>query len=248
MIKDGSKIVAWFSCGNASAINTKLLLETYPNCNIVVARCVVPNEHPDNDRFSDDCEKWFGVPILKLQSSKFKDCWEVWEKKRYLSGIRGAPCTIEMKKAVRWEFEKQFDPAYQSFGFTSEEKGRAERFIKNNPEIKIISMLIENGVSKDDCHNLVAAAGIKRSILYDLGFANANCTACVKVTTVKYWAKVKKYFPEEFARMDELSTRLKCRLILYKGKRIYLHEIPDDVDPDAKLRGSPECSILCSAS
>jgi hypothetical protein len=55
------RIVSWFSCGTASAVNTKLVLAEYSTTHDVrIARCIVPEEHSDNDRFAADCERWFG--------------------------------------------------------------------------------------------------------------------------------------------------------------------------------------------
>ncbi len=61
-----SRIVCWFSCGAASAVATKLAITQYGKENIIVARCVVHDEHFDNDRFAADCARWFGMKITKL--------------------------------------------------------------------------------------------------------------------------------------------------------------------------------------
>jgi hypothetical protein len=123
------RIVSWFSCGDASAVMSKLVLKRYVKTHeIAIARCVVPEEHPDNDRFAADCEEWFGQAVLNLRSIEYASCEEVWKKRRYMAGVKGAPCTIEMKKAVRWEFESQWHPDIQAFGFTAGEKKRADTF------------------------------------------------------------------------------------------------------------------------
>jgi len=137
------KIVCWFSCGCNSAVAAYATTIMYPEYEITIARCVVDNEHPDNDRFHKDVEKWLGREIISLRSKEFRDCWEVWEKRNYLSGINGAPCTIEMKKVPRWEYQTQFNPDYQVFGFSSDEEVRAARFISQNPEVNLLTPLIE---------------------------------------------------------------------------------------------------------
>lgn len=121
-----SRVVSWFSCGAASAVATKLAIEKYGS-GVIVASCVVNNEHPDNERFLKDCEKWYGTNILRLKSEKYADCWDVWEKTKFLVGIRGARCTTEMKKIVRQKFQKVSDK--QVFGFTIEEQSRAEQSV-----------------------------------------------------------------------------------------------------------------------
>ena len=49
------RIVCWFSCGAASAVATKLAIaDNAGRFPLIVARCIVREEHPDNDRFAAD--------------------------------------------------------------------------------------------------------------------------------------------------------------------------------------------------
>jgi len=128
------RVVCWFSCGDASAVATAMAIKKYlGRINLVVARIRIENEHPDNDRFAEDCSQWFGVPIINLASTKFKDAWDVWETKRFISGVNGAPCTTELKKAVRLEFQRAYD--LQIFGYTQEEREREQPFSKRTISI-----------------------------------------------------------------------------------------------------------------
>lgn len=123
------RIVAWFSCGTASAVTAKQTIVRYGvEHEVVVARCLVPEEHEDNERFAADCETWFGQPVLRLKSDEYESCEDVWCRRRYMSGPNGAVCTVEMKKAVRHAFERSWKPDLQAFGFTAEERKRAKRF------------------------------------------------------------------------------------------------------------------------
>lgn len=238
-------IVSWFSCGAASACATWLAQQTEPD-EVVIARCLVANEHSDNDRFASDCERlWFKQPIVNLTNPEYADCWEVWEERRYISGIKGAPCTTEMKKVPRWSFEREHDPVAQVFGFTAEEKYRADRFREQNPEIKLITPLIDAGIKKEDCYLWLKAAGIELPVMYKLGFSNNNCICCAKATSIVYWARCRALFPVQFARMAELSRRFGVRLTRLKGKRIFLDEIPADVDWRKRDRENVECGLLC---
>lgn len=236
-------IVSWFSCGAASALATALALDLYPE--VTVARCVVDNEHVDNERFHDDCEKWFGKEIVRLRSVDFADCWEVWESRKYISGIKGAPCTLEMKKAVRWQFEREHNPTGQVFGFTSEERSRADRFRSQNPDVALLTPLIDFELTKGCCLDALMVRGIRLPEMYQLGFSNNNCIGCAKATSIVYWARTRHFFPEQFNRMAELSRRIGCRLTRLKGKRIFLDEIPFDIDWRKKDRENMECGLLC---
>ena len=56
-----SRLVIWFSCGAASAVACKIALNdkelTKDFDEVVVAYCKIQEEHPDNDRFLEECEK-----------------------------------------------------------------------------------------------------------------------------------------------------------------------------------------------
>ena len=67
-----SRVVCWFSCGAASAVATKLAIaENAGRDELVIAYTGVINEHPDNQRFLKDCERWFGKQILILTNRKY---------------------------------------------------------------------------------------------------------------------------------------------------------------------------------
>lgn len=88
-----ARTISWFSCGAASAVATR---RAKPD---VIAYCETGSEDEDNARFMDDCRAWFGQEITVLRNPDFVDTWEVWGKRKYISGIAGAPCTSELKKA-----------------------------------------------------------------------------------------------------------------------------------------------------
>lgn len=242
------RIVSWFSCGTASAVNTKLILAEYGKiCDVRVARCIVPEEHEDNDRFAADCERWFGVPIINLRSSEYESCEDVWTRTRYMSGIGGARCTVEMKKAVRFAFEAEWMPDWQGFGYTADEAARIASFRQHNPEVIIRSLIAERGLGKPDCHAIVERAGIVLPMMYRLGFPNANCIGCVNAQAPRYWNRVRRHFPDVFASRAKLSRELGVRLV--KGtagarERQFLDEL-DPANDEEDAEPNAECSLLC---
>lgn len=242
------RIVSWFSCGDASAVNTKLLLSRYSATHdIAIVRCVVPEEHEDNDRFAADCEAWFDQPIIKRQSTEYDCCEDVWKKRRYMSGVAGAVCTVEMKKAVRWAFEREWHPDLQAFGYTSDEQDRADRFCRQNPDVRLVTLLIDDGLDKEACHALVNRAGIALPVMYRLGFNNNNCIGCVKAQSPAYWNRVRRHFPDVFAARAALSGELGVRLVkLSTGNRDRISL--DELDPEmgaGEIEPKMDCSLLC---
>jgi hypothetical protein len=229
------RTIVWFSCGAASAVAAKLVLQDTPGA--VVARCLVNNEHPDNSRFAVDVASWLGAEVVNLRSAKYKDCWDVWEKRRYLNGPAGALCTVEMRKKVRLDFAQEGD--INVFGFTSEEADRATRFEDNNPGVGCRFPLIERGVSKTDCYDVIRQAGIELPAMYRMGYHNANCIGCVK-GGAGYWNKIRNDFPDIFARMVMLEKSIGASCI--NGQPLATLDPRAGRHKDLEL---PDCGLFC---
>ena len=228
---DGERIVCWFSCGATSAIATKIALEKYQGIVPVdVCYCDTGGEHDDNMRFLKDMEAIYGQPIKVLKNPKFDSIWDVWEKRRYIAGVRGAPCTYEMKIKVREDYQRPTD--IQVFGFDAGEISRKERFESNHPTAYIECPLIDTGIKKLDCLDTLRGLGVELPMMYRLGYRNANCIGCPKGQQ-GYWNKIRVDFPEVFDRMAKLERDIGAAINkTYKGgkrERIFL----DELDPDA---------------
>lgn len=241
-------IAVWFSCGAASAVAAKLMVDRYgPVANVRVVNNPVAEEDADNRRFLRDVEHWIGQPIELAKRARYPNASarEVWAKKRYMAGTEGAPCTQELKKFARQEWENNNATDLHVLGFTAEERQRHERF-KLFERDNIFSVLIEDKLTKADCFNIVQRAGIDLPRVYKLGYPNANCVGCVKVTSPKYWNLVRRVHPETFADRAAQSREIGVRLVEVGKKRIYL----DELDPN-EPRGRPlkkydfDCGIFC---
>lgn len=238
-------IAVWFSCGAASAVALKRTVEQYGDrYNILAVNTILKEEDEDNQRFKEDVAKWAGVEILHAGNRLYPDnsIVTVFNKRKYMSGVKGAPCTGVLKKEARYQFELENKIDYHVFGFTLEEKERSERFIKFERS-NIFQVLINDGLTKQDCFNIIVAAGLRLPAIYTKGFPNANCIGCVKATSPTYWNLVRREYPEVFKERAEQSRALKCRLVRVKGKRLFLDELPEDA-VGGKLK-SYECGIFC---
>ena len=242
---NAERIVVWFSCGAASAVALKLTLGKYPYARVRAVNNPIAEEHPDNRRFLHDVAEWCGIDIELAVNSKFPSgsCAEVWDKRKAMSFPHGAPCTQVLKKEARQEWESRNKVDWHVLGFTADEKARHDRFVLGERE-NVLPVLIDAGMTKADCGDIIRQAGIKLPAPYDHGMPNANCLGCVKATSPTYWNLIRREFPEAFAERAEQSRRLGVRLVRVKGKRIFL----DELDPAAKGRPiwtMPECSIFC---
>ncbi len=230
-----ARIVGWFSCGAASAVAVKLT-------GAMPVYCDTGAEHPDNDRFAWDCAGWFGKAIYRIKG-QYDDTWDVWQKRRYLAGVEGALCTIELKVIPRLEFQRPDD--IHVFGYTADASDitRANRLRANYPELTVSTPLIDRGLTKSACLDMVQRAGIKLPPMYALGFQNNNCIPCVKATSPAYWALVRKCFPDKFDRMAKLSRDLDVRLCRINNERAFIDEIPADHPTTNPIQ--PSCDFLC---
>lgn len=239
----GRRTLVWVSAGAASAIAAKLILSDRP---ATLAYCDTGAEDPDNARFLLDLEKWFGQAVTRLKSEKYADTWDVWERRKYLAGIDGAPCTVELKVSPRLLFQRPDDA--HVFGYTANARDveRAALLRATYPELTISTPLIERGLTKAACLAMLEGAGVQPPRTYALGFPNANCIPCPKATSPNYYALVRKHYPEQFARLAALSRTLDARLTRLKGVRSFIDEIPADHPTTNPL--VPSCDFLCVLS
>ena len=238
-----NRVVCWFSCGAASAVATKLAIAKYELLwDVVVVRCIVKEEHPDNDRFAADCEKWFGQPILNLMNEEYDgSVMKVIEKRKYISGVAGAPCTMLLKKQVREKFQRPDD--LHIFGYCADEQDRYDRFLDAN-NIQCEAPLLDRGLSHADTLGMIKNAGIELPEMYKLGYQHNNCQGCVKATGQGYWNKIRTDFPDKFWQMAGASRALGVKMVEAKGRRIYL----DELEPGTgRYQDEPEiqCGIFC---
>lgn len=232
-----SRRVAWVSAGAASAIAAKL------GAPDVLAYCETAAEDADNARFLHDVERWIGMDVVRLKSERYRDTWDVWEQERYMAGIYGAPCTRELKRIPRENWQHADD--IHIFGYTADaaDVRRAAMLRENWPEMCIETPLIERGLTKEGCLAMLSSAGIQPPRVYAMGLQNANCIPCVKATSPSYWALVRREFPAEFRRAAEMSRRLGVRLTRLSGSRAHIDEIPADHSTTNPI--SPACDMLC---
>lgn len=219
--------------GVNSGVVGKFVLDKIPTA-IPVHCSMGSSVHADNLRFLDDLEGWYGKPILRLKSEKYSCIDDVFESRKYLSGINGAPCTSEMKFVPRMNFQLPSDRHYWGYAADWRDAKRFKAMREAYPELLQSSPLIEMGMLKEQTHAYLAECGIRRPYVYNIGMPNGNCLCCVKATSPNYWAHQRMWFPLIFARRAEQSRRWGVRLTRINGIRIFIDEIPLDWPTDIK--------------
>jgi hypothetical protein len=244
---EGELIVVWFSCGAASAVAAKKTIEKYhPTNPIRIVNNPVKEEDDDNRRFLLDVSNWLKWRIELATNSRFPSCSavEVWEKRKFMSSPMGAPCTIELKKHARQEWEAKTSPDWHVLGFTWEEKHRYERFIESERS-NVLPVLIDEKLTKQHCFDILLSAGIQLPLAYRLGYPNANCIGCVKATSPTYWNHVRKQHPDVFAQRAVQSRQIGAKLVRVNNQRIFLDELHPLQKGNPMKSYDIECGIFC---
>lgn len=247
------RVVIWFSAGITSAVAAKIATIEYYNVHPVhLVNTDTGSEDIDNYRFMDDVSKWVGVNLEVIRNEKFNNTFEVYDKFKFFKNRYGARCTLELKKNVRRNYEN-LETDLQIFGYSSDEEKRAQLFCENNPEVNTYFPLIEHGITKEMCREVIFKQGISEPRTYGLGFKNANCLAfgCVK-GGMGYWNHIREVFPDVFWKMAEkereLSFSINAKEKVENGRRvkipIFLDQL-DKSDGNYKFEKEIQCGLFC---
>lgn len=244
------KFVSWFSAGITSTIATKMALDKYGKDAVDIIFFETGSHHEDNERFIAQCEeRIFGKKIEVHQHKKHKTVDDVI-KLGFINSPYGAYCTKLLKKDIRIKLQKSRTWDHQIFGFEFEKKeiNRALRFKEQYPETNPVYPLIDAGISKKQCVELLAKYDVDLPAMYKLGYTNNNCVGCVK-GGMGYWNKIREDFPEVFDLMAKREREIgaTCMRQLIKGKKepLYL----DELEPGRGRNEPPitgECGVICA--
>lgn len=199
----------------------------------------IDDQHEDTLRYLYDCERYLHCHIETLQSP-YKTVDAVVRTFGYVNGPAGAKCTEVLKRRVRKEWEATInEPITYVWGYDVDEKHRADRLLEAMPQYNHEFPLIDRIITKRDAHGMLLKTGIKRPYMYDLGYPNNNCIACVK-GGMGYFNRIRRDFPKAFEQRAEMERCYGHSCI----NGVYL----DELDPErgAKEIGIfPECGIAC---
>lgn len=229
-------LVSWFSCGCSSFVATYLMRDKVDE----IIYTHIDNQHSDSLRFLHDCEKLLNRKITVIQSPYFSNTLDVFRSTGIINTPFGAPCTRILKKQVR-KYWQDKHPGKHSYiwGFDCSERKRADRLIESMPDYNHIFPLIDNLMDKTDVHGLCERLGLKRPLMYDLGYNNNNCVGCVK-GGMGYWNKIRVDFPDVFNNMAKLEREINSSCI----NGVFLDELSPDRGRNEKII-LPECGIFC---
>lgn len=165
---------------------------------------------------------------------------DVIEKTRCINTPYGAPCTQKLKKDVRKQWEREH-PEHHTYvwGFDCNEVNRAKRTEQSLTDYDHEFPLIDNGITKEQAHGIAWKLGLKRPVMYELGYPNNNCIGCVK-GGMGYWNRIRQDFPEVFERRAKQEREINHSCI----KGVFLDELkPDRGNINDEVM--EECDIIC---
>lgn len=235
------RFLVWVSCGAPSAVAAKMAIDKYGDrCELLYCDTSL-HEHPDNQRFLADVERWTGSPVRRLRSNEYPDMdintvfLREGRQRNQKSG--GAVCTDRLKRQVRKAYQWSGD--VHIFGYTFEEVKRIEQFEIDNPHLDTEWILADAFIGKSDCLRIIREAGISIPVMYLLGYHNNNCIGCVKGGK-GYWNKIRRDFPAQFDAAAKRERVLNDRIL----RDCFL----DQLDPSSgRYDDEPdiECGAMC---
>lgn len=238
-MKMKSKIkVCWISAGVSSFIAGYLERDTIDKYIYID----IDDQHPDSMRFIKDCEKVLGkeIEILKSPYESVENAVKACGLFRIVhTGF--APCTAWLKKRVRKEWEQahtDYDITYV-WGMDCNEKHRADNLVDTMTDFEHCFPLIDRCLTKAEAHGMCESLGVKRPLMYDMGYNNNNCVGCVK-GGMGYWNKIRADFPEVFESRAKLERKLNNKIL----KECFLDEL-DENRGRMSDEISTECDIFC---
>lgn len=227
--------VCWFSCGISSFVACYLAKDID-----MIIYTHVADQHPDSLRFLHDCEDLLGRHIEIIKSSRFEGVDDVIDYAHCLNTVYGAPCTRFLKRQVRKDWEAANPDHYiYVWGYDMNERRRAEAVVQSMSDYEHEFPLIEHGLTKEECHGIADMLGLKRPVMYDLGYPNNNCIGCVK-GGMGYWNKIRVDFPDVFARRAKQERETGCTCI----NGVYLDEL-DPARGRMDMEVMEDCTIAC---
>jgi len=235
---DDKLTVSYFSAGVSSAVATRIAIAEIDH----IVYTHIDDHHDDTLRFVADCEAWFGKPVERRQHELYKDVETCCRAVAFIRSPAGAPCTTRLKRRLRKRFERDHPGKLRCvWGLDATEIDRAERIEDAMTDCEHWFPLIDRGIDKEEAHRILAASGIRRPRMYDLGYHNNNCVGCLK-GGMGYWNKIRVDFPEIFAARAKMERDIGYPILGRRDGRL------DELDPDAGRHAGPivgDCGIMC---
>ncbi len=206
------KHVVLFSSGASSAVAAHRVLQEREATLLFTDTLF---EDADNYRFMDSVMEFFsreGLNHEYIRISKEKTPFQIFEDEGILGSDRVPVCSRILKGQLteKW-LKEQEDPVTLYFGFDYKELHRAERVTERYKALGVECgfPLCEPPYLSKPSHEVVQDWGVKPPIMYEKGFAHANCGGrCVR-GKLQHWRHLLRVWPERYKEMEDFEARFK---------------------------------------
>lgn len=199
-----------FSGGVGSWCAAKRVAIEHGTENLVLLFADTLIEDADLYRFLEEGAANIGGKLVKIADGRTP--WQVFKDVRYLGNSRVDPCSRVLKRALldKWR-EENCDPA-DTVVYCGIDWSEMHRFVKLRERLEgwtvRAPMCDRPYISKAQQLDLLAAEGIRRPRLYDLGFPHNNCGgACVKAG-LAHFRHLLKVLPDVYAEWERNELEL----------------------------------------
>jgi len=254
------RIVCTVSGGLASGYVAMMALRDNPGAEVVLYFNDTGWEHDDLYRFLGDLEQVLRHPITT--DSDGRNVEELAYHHSALPSNRVPFCSHELKAERLHRFVQDGDVIM--FGIDATERHRAQRLAQRYRKLaydRSINLtlrfpLIEQNVTRAQIDAWYASVGIRRPVLYDLGFKHNNCAGgCVRQGK-REWAHLYRTMPEVFADRERVEREMSDymgRTLSFMSSGLTLTALREQIDaqPTLELLGdddysTPECFGVCA--
>jgi hypothetical protein len=195
------RYVVMFSSGAGSWAAARLIVDAHGADNVTLLFTDTAMEDEDNYRFLNDAAADLGAELVQLRDGR--DVWDVFKDSRMIGNTRLSVCSriLKQEPARAW-LNANRDPETTTVvvGIDWSESHRMAAVIRSYAPYAVLGPLCDppyrdRGAIFAD----LAARGIKRPRLYDMGFAHANCGGfCVRAGQGQF-AQLLREMPDRYA-------------------------------------------------
>jgi hypothetical protein len=173
-----------------------------------------PNTGEDEDtiRFLCEARADLGIPLVFIRDGR--DIWDVFAEKKWLGNTTLAHCSWELKTGPARAWITEHAPGARRIlvGIDATEADRIGAITRAWEPFQATAPLMDRPRWwKPQVAKMLDDRGIRLPRMYGLGFAHANCPACVKAGQA-HWARLLRVWPERYAYAEMREQELREKL------------------------------------
>lgn len=209
-----SRAVVMFSSGAGSWAAARRYVDAHPADDVTLLFADTRTEDEDNYRFLREAAADIGRELVTVADGR--DVWQVFRDQRMIGNTRISNCsrTLKQQPARAWlDANRSPDGTTVVLGIDWSESHRLPAVARAYAPYRVDAPLCEPPyMNRAEIFTDLAARGIRRPRLYDLGFAHANCGGfCVRAGQGQF-AQLLKTMPARYAEHEAQEQSMRDML------------------------------------